>query len=159
MNNNEILKNAMKTTDLNKNIAVGEYLKEWLGNRYWAKKVGDGGYLRYDITNGKYKLIEMEEEDYLNEGKFLLQWGLTKEGAESITPELKEKLDTWSGNGGRSVRKSSKKSVKKECPVKTSRTYKGKDGVVRRLYKRAGDFFVRVKSKVTGKFGYRKVKV
>ena len=69
-------------------------------------------------------------------------------------------------DGGRSMRKSSKKTVKKsakktvkkECPTKTSRTYKGKDGVVRRLYKRAGDFFVRVKSKITGKFGYRKVK-
>ena len=64
--------------------------------------------------------------------------------------------------GGRSMRKSSKKSakktVKKECPVKTSQTHKGKDGVVRRLYKRAGDFFVKVKSSVTGKFVYKKVK-
>jgi hypothetical protein len=56
------------------------------------------------------------------------------------------------------VQKTGGKSAKKECPTKTSRTYKGKDGVVRRLYQRAGDFFVRVKSNVTGKFGYRKVK-
>jgi hypothetical protein len=67
-----------------------------------------------------------------------------------------------SEGGGRSVRKSSKKSakktVKKECPVKTSRTHKGKDGVVRRLYKRGVDFFVKVKSSITGKFVYKKVK-
>ena len=48
---------------------------------------------------------------------------------------------------------------KNGSPVKTSRTYKGKDGVTRVLYKRGVDFYVKKRSEKTGKFGYRKVNV
>jgi hypothetical protein len=55
--------------------------------------------------------------------------------------------------GGRTVKSA------RVTPVKTSRTYKGKDGVTRVLYKRGLDFYVKKKSEKTGKFTYRKVKV
>lgn len=51
------------------------------------------------------------------------------------------------------------KSTKPSSPVKTARTHKCKDGIVRRLYKRGVDFFVKRKSEKTGKMSYRKVKV
>jgi len=48
--------------------------------------------------------------------------------------------------------------VKKETPVKTEKTHKCKDGVVRRLYRKGADFCVKMKSKITGKMTYKKVK-
>jgi hypothetical protein len=59
----------------------------------------------------------------------------------------------------RSAKVSRSKTAKHESPVKTARTHKGKDGVIRRLYKKGQEFYVKIKSKITGKFGYRKVKV
>jgi hypothetical protein len=67
---------------------------------------------------------------------------------------LKTYLINFKNSGG-SLR-SSRSSRK---PVKTSRTYKGKDGVTRVLYKRDQEFYVKKKSEKTGKFTYRKVKV
>lgn len=52
-----------------------------------------------------------------------------------------------------------KKSVPKSSPVKTARSHKCKDGVVRKLYKKGENFFVKMKSKETGKFIFKKVKV
>lgn len=50
------------------------------------------------------------------------------------------------------------KSVKKSSPVSTGRTYKCKDGVTRKLYRRGDEMCVKMKSKVTGKMVYKKVK-
>jgi hypothetical protein len=61
--------------------------------------------------------------------------------------------------GGKSSRKPRTVKSARVTPVKTSRTYKGKDGVTRVLYKRGLDFYVKKKSEKTGKFTYRKVKV
>jgi hypothetical protein len=61
--------------------------------------------------------------------------------------------------GGVSSRVSRTVKSAKLSPVKTGRTYKGKDGVERVLYKKGVDFYVKKKSEKTGKFGYRKVKV
>jgi hypothetical protein len=61
--------------------------------------------------------------------------------------------------GGSSSRRRAPQKTARVTPVKTSRTYKGKDGVERVLYKRGVDFYVKKKSEKTGKFTYRKVKV
>ena len=43
--------------------------------------------------------------------------------------------------------------------VKTSQSHKCKDGVTRKLYKKGENFFVKMKSKITGKFNYKKIKI
>lgn len=94
---------------------------------------------------------ESDGDDRYDYGKYLFT-GTIKWSIDNILNKLS--FESVQVTGG----KSAKKTVKKECPVKTSRTHKGKDGVVRRLYKRGVDFFVKVKSSVTGKFVYKKVK-
>lgn len=64
-------------------------------------------------------------------------------------------------NGGSLKRKTSKKSVKKEkeSPIKTNKTHKCKDGKERKLYKKGGDMYVKMKSQVTGKMIFKKIKL
>ena len=84
-------------------------------------------------------------------------------GVEGIELDEKEENDveiffkqTLSGGSSRKARPVSSARV---TPVKTNRTYKGRDGVERKLYKKGTDFYVKKKSEKTGKFTYRKVKV
>jgi len=58
----------------------------------------------------------------------------------------------------KSDKKTPKTKSTKSSPIKTARSHKCKDGVVRKLYKKGENFFVKMKSKETGKFTYRKVK-
>ena len=60
--------------------------------------------------------------------------------------------------GKKSARKTASTKKPKSSPVKTARSHKCKDGVVRKLYKKGENLFVKMKSKETGKFTYRKVK-
>jgi len=51
-----------------------------------------------------------------------------------------------------------RKSVKAITPVKTEKTHKCKDGVIRRLYAKGQDLYVKMKNSTTGKFVYKKIK-
>ena len=156
----KMLKFIKETDDVNQNLRIGDYLSDnsEKKGRYYAKKIGDFEFIRIEVKRDSPEFIMLlRDEDDIKKGVkkevFIRGWGLIRD--ESVPVDLRKLLDdpppqyfqegeynkylntlaneNHNSYGGKSIRKPIKRT---ETPVKTNKTHKCKDGVMRRLYRK-----------------------